>query len=308
MDSAVLHVAPQRFPTIVLRLELERELDRLLREQIYERERASKFLVEDSSDSDAPGHEDDSDEEDDEDTRARNAEMRRKERRLQQRANRAKEDVKQAKKRIMMDGKTAAEQAQLKELEELGFGGCLACKKNPCNWVSNLSVPDVLKRKEQIADELNYIRKHPELLVLDSQIALSAQRGGSTRFKRADLIHELMWESRELERKMKLNGIDKEVRVREERSDELRWRNICSALSLRSYTSVRYVASANSTAVSNALNTTPFATRFARRSCTTATPLGRSTWKSESFTDTALCCGPATRGGLLRESTTSWSR
>ena len=37
MDSAVLHVAPQRFPTTVLRLELERELDRLLREQIYER-------------------------------------------------------------------------------------------------------------------------------------------------------------------------------------------------------------------------------------------------------------------------------
>ncbi|GMH74329.1 hypothetical protein TrST_g7101 [Triparma strigata] len=211
MDSAVLHVAPQRFPTTVLRLELERELDRLLREQIYERERASKFLVEDSSDSDAPGNEDESDEDEDEDTRARNAEMRRKERRLQMRANRAQEDVKEAKKRIMMDGASAAEQAQMKELEDLGFGGCLACKKNPCQWISNLDVPVVMKRKEQLADELNYIRKHPELIVLDSQIALSAQRGGSTRFKRADLIHELMWESRELERRMKLNGIDKEL-------------------------------------------------------------------------------------------------
>ncbi|GMH66094.1 hypothetical protein TL16_g04355 [Triparma laevis f. inornata] len=211
MDSAVLHVAPQRFPTTVLRLELERELDRLLREQIYERERASKFLVEDSSDSDAPGNDDESDEDEDEDTRARNAEMRRKERRLAMRANRAQEDVKEAKKRIMMDGASAAEQAQMKELEELGFGGCLACKKNPCEWISNLDVPVVMKRKEQIADELNYIRKHPELIVMDSQIALSAQRGGSTRFKRSDLIHELMWESRELERRMKLNGIDKEL-------------------------------------------------------------------------------------------------
>ena len=41
--------------------------------------------------------------------------------------------------------------------------------------------------------------------------ALSAQRGGATRFKRDELIHELMWESRELERRMKLNGIDKEL-------------------------------------------------------------------------------------------------
>ena len=138
-------------------------------------------MVEDSSDSDAPGNEDESDEDEDEDTRARNAEMRRKERRLAMRANRAQEDVKEAKKRIMMDGASAAEQAQMKELEELGFGGCLACKKNPCEWISNLDVPVVMKRKEQIADELNYTRKHPELIVMDSQIALSAQRGGSTR-------------------------------------------------------------------------------------------------------------------------------
>ena len=34
MDSGVLHAARQRFPTTVLRLELERELDRLLREQV----------------------------------------------------------------------------------------------------------------------------------------------------------------------------------------------------------------------------------------------------------------------------------
>ena len=214
MDSAVLHVAPQRFPTPLLRLELERELDRLLREQIFERERASKFLVEDSSDSDAPGHEaddDDDDSDEDEDARARNAETRRKERRAMQRANRAQEEVKQAKKSIMLNNKTPSEVAKAQELEALGFGGCLACKTNPCKWKSTLDVAEVMKRKEQLSDEMNYIRKHPEMLVLDSQVALSAQRGGSTRFKREDLVHELMWESRELERRMKLNGIDKEL-------------------------------------------------------------------------------------------------
>ena len=211
MDSAVLHIAPQRFPTTVLRLELERELDRLLSEQIYERERASKFLVEDSSDSDydVDGKKEDSGE--DEEVKIINAEVRRKERRAEQRAERAKEDVKLAKKRILMDNKSATELAQAKELEALGFGGCLACRKNPCEWLSSLDVAVVMKRKEQISDELNYVRKHPEMLVMDSQVALSAQRGGSTRFKREDLIHELAWESRELERRMKLNGIDREL-------------------------------------------------------------------------------------------------
>lgn len=39
VSSAVLHMSDQKFPTRVLRLELERELDRLLREQMMERER-----------------------------------------------------------------------------------------------------------------------------------------------------------------------------------------------------------------------------------------------------------------------------
>lgn len=39
MDSTILHSNVQRFPTQVLRLELEKELDRLLMEQVRERER-----------------------------------------------------------------------------------------------------------------------------------------------------------------------------------------------------------------------------------------------------------------------------
>lgn len=34
MNSCALHVAPQQYPTNTLRLELEGELDRLLREQV----------------------------------------------------------------------------------------------------------------------------------------------------------------------------------------------------------------------------------------------------------------------------------
>ena len=43
-QSAVLHCSDQKFPTHVLRVELERELDCLLREQIMERERMVNLL------------------------------------------------------------------------------------------------------------------------------------------------------------------------------------------------------------------------------------------------------------------------
>ena len=62
MNSSVLHGGvPQRYPTTVLRLELERELDALLREQVYERERATRFLLE-QEDPDAAFETDSSDE------------------------------------------------------------------------------------------------------------------------------------------------------------------------------------------------------------------------------------------------------
>ena len=58
MNSAVLHGGvEQRYPTTVLRLELERELDCLLREQVYKRERATRFLLEqDDEDAQAQAH------------------------------------------------------------------------------------------------------------------------------------------------------------------------------------------------------------------------------------------------------------
>ena len=45
MRSSVMHSVPQMFPIDVLRADLERELDRLLCEQVFERERATRIMV-----------------------------------------------------------------------------------------------------------------------------------------------------------------------------------------------------------------------------------------------------------------------
>ncbi|RHX97077.1 hypothetical protein DYB36_003384 [Aphanomyces astaci] len=61
MDSSILHSAPQRFPTQVLRLELEKELDRLLLSQLYERETAEWKALAASLDKTDDGDSSDSD-------------------------------------------------------------------------------------------------------------------------------------------------------------------------------------------------------------------------------------------------------
>ena len=56
---------PQRYPTHVLRLECERELDVLLKEQVYERERAHRFLLEQDNDDLTPSDSSDDDDQED---------------------------------------------------------------------------------------------------------------------------------------------------------------------------------------------------------------------------------------------------
>ena len=57
MDTKLLHAANQRFPTDILRLQLEDELDNILKNQIQERERQDRVRLN-------VIHEDDNDSED----------------------------------------------------------------------------------------------------------------------------------------------------------------------------------------------------------------------------------------------------
>lgn len=47
-------------------------------------------------------------------------------------------------------------------------------------------------------------------VLCDSIVPLSAQRGGATKFHREDLMMELQWEAREIDRRLRLDALDKE--------------------------------------------------------------------------------------------------
>lgn len=198
MESAVLHGGVrQRYPTSVLRLELERELDCLLREQVYERERATRFLLEQDGDSDLES--DSSDEEGE-----NHAGLKK--------PDNVSKGVYQARKAALTEGSKDEATKQLeRDLAALGPRACFACRQRTCEWKSSIEYDKITARRQAISDELVYVRMHPDIKVLESYVPLSSSRGGNPHFRREDLLHELTWEDTQLAMRMQLNALDREL-------------------------------------------------------------------------------------------------
>ena len=226
MDSTVLHGLKQRFPTSVLRLQLEDELDNILREQIIERERAMLKRVEvsdsddDSDDGNSQDEEGNEEEEEvmdelgDDDEIAmkikkRAARREKRRRKLKQEDEEAQ--VLKYRKLISTQNKSgeALEMANLQN--QLGIKGCLACRTSPCSWKSSIDEPALLARKKVLDAEIDRVRSDPEATTFESFVALGAQQGGTTKYRRGDLMDELMYERKEIQRRLDLNNVDKEL-------------------------------------------------------------------------------------------------
>ncbi|RLN71930.1 hypothetical protein BBJ28_00015318 [Nothophytophthora sp. Chile5] len=223
MDSYVLHSTLQRFPTKVLRLELEKDLDRLLVSQITEKEdfELANFLsgkpappetVEDAvSDSDS-----------DEEARiVRELETRRK----------AKEDAKRGSKvrgkalkhkslqkqrreiKDALQGRSLEQQRLLLHEQELGAGGCMACRTNPCEWKpflqeSHVTIQD---RMGVIQDELERVKRCSDLAIASS-VCMAAVKSGShaVTLRKSDLFDELTLELKVWDKNLRLKAVDEE--------------------------------------------------------------------------------------------------
>ncbi|CAM9235500.1 unnamed protein product, partial [Ectocarpus fasciculatus] len=225
MDSRVLHNENQRFPTAMVRLQLEDALDALLRGQIQERERADRIgKAGDESDDDSADDElaeREAEASSDSDLEIGSAERmlaevkKRAARREKRRIKRKKEDLKQqvhkARKMILLVNKSgdALEQAALQN--ELGHSGCLACRSPMCQWKPTCDEEVLKLRVRELVAELERVRSEIDGEIFVSEVAIGAQLGGGNVYRRNDLVEELTNEQRELERRIHLNQIDKEL-------------------------------------------------------------------------------------------------
>lgn len=234
ISSDVLHANDQKFPTKVLRMHLEEALDTLLAEQIRDRERAEKIRV-DSSDSEDEGdaalllqlEQDDDVSLTDSDggggggggggaadaevlSKVRKRAERREKRKRKLKKINAEQEVLKVKK-VLARKKTGVALAEAILQNQLGVGGCLACRTKKCRWRPSVDVDVCLARKQVLDEELERVRLDRDSLIFESDVVLSVQLGGNRVFKRQDLVDELMHEQRELAQRIDLNNVDQEL-------------------------------------------------------------------------------------------------
>lgn len=220
MYTSVLHGNNQQFPTRVLRMHLEETLDTLLMEQIKERERSEKYHV-DSDTSDANSDESESDISVNGDEgggsqalldKIRKRAKNREKRRMRLKKGTEETQVLQAKKKLIgIKNKSGAALADAILMNDLGLGGCLACRANPCRWEPSVNVAICTERKRVLDREHERVKLDKASAVIESDVCLSAQLGGNRVFRRLDLLEELSYELTELDRRLQLNNIDREL-------------------------------------------------------------------------------------------------
>ncbi|KAG1696443.1 hypothetical protein DVH05_018574 [Phytophthora capsici] len=222
MDSYVLHSTLQRFPTKVLRLELEKDLDRLLISQIKEKEdfEIANFLVKNETPNSNAEVVSDSDS-DEEAVIAREDEARRRAKEVAKqgpkvRGKTLKQKSLQKQRREIknaLQGCSLEEQRLMLREQELGPGGCTACWTNPCAWKPFLEESHVTiqERIDVIKEELERV-KHCQDLTITSNICMAAVKSGNQAItlRKSDLFDELTLEAKIWEKNLRLKAVDEE--------------------------------------------------------------------------------------------------
>jgi len=88
---------------------------------------------------------------------------------------------------------------------------CLACNSSECTWTPFCDTDTLSRRKKELYRELKSSETQTNTKTLQSIVARSSLNGGETTFIRSDLIKELSDEIHEIDTKLSLAQIDKEL-------------------------------------------------------------------------------------------------
>ena len=225
VSSDALHAIDQRFPREAFLPQLEMELDRLLAEQICTAEMARKKRI-DSSDSeggelgsqDSGGASDEIELEeeglDGDGARMKKTMMKRAKRKARQEQRRkVREEIERrlAKKNKAKKQTSGAAIAEAILESDLGKGGCLACRSNPCQWQPCVDMEVCTQRMEELEAESRRVRDLRDQDVVESKVCLMAQVGGTSVFRKTAVLWDLERERRDLKNEMDLNLVDLEL-------------------------------------------------------------------------------------------------
>ena len=177
MDSYVLHETWQRFPTSHVRSELARDLDHYLAQQVLEAEDFCKEKSREEEKTNAEGSASDSN---NNNTTTTTTTTTKREAKSKNKVDRRK---------------LQAQELIEKEMKELGLprGACLARRTPICQWREYLDETAFVKRLDEVSHEIEIVTASEEEYV-HSNVPSSVLHGGTNRFYRPDLIHELRFD------------------------------------------------------------------------------------------------------------------
>lgn len=97
--------------------------------------------------------------------------------------------------------------------QELGDGGCMACRANPCEWKPYLqaSYVTIERRIETLQEELERVKRSPDLTIV-SKVCMAAVKSGSSgvTLRKSDLFEELTFELKVWSKHLRLKAVDDE--------------------------------------------------------------------------------------------------
>jgi hypothetical protein len=61
------------------------------------------------------------------------------------------------------------------DFRALGFGACRACMTNPCKWKPLLDLKEYTARRQELSDELHFVKMNPEQESFDTIVPISVR-------------------------------------------------------------------------------------------------------------------------------------
>jgi hypothetical protein len=62
-----------------------------------------------------------------------------------------------------------------RDFKALGFGACRACMRNPCQWKPVVDIKELTARRQELSDELHFVKMHPDQETFESSVPMSVR-------------------------------------------------------------------------------------------------------------------------------------
>ena len=204
--TSLVHETPQQFSSYMAQIELQKELDTIIKTQIFHKETQYKFLTEEIDENN--GTKNDIDMLGNFLDRDHLQHLKTSETRISQYIHKFSGTLFAGSKRLI-DEKTLISKENAAKESKYDKSFCLACRMNPCTWTSNVDTEQLERNLKKLTSELLNFQKKTEASI--NVITKSQGISIVTEHNRDDFLKMKISEIKRTQNLMTLTSLDKEL-------------------------------------------------------------------------------------------------